>query len=66
MGEVEKAARKDARDALGRSYATRLLAAFAVLVDGEGLLQKYGCTSSAHNEVCCAFRELREAGNIDF
>lgn len=70
MTDTKKAARADARQALGDNYARRLLAAYAVLLDGEGLIKKYGAREgnigSAHNKVCQALRNLREAGDIDF
>lgn len=61
----EKKTRAAARDALGPAYTRRLLAAFSVLVDGEGLFKQY-CPDSSYNDVCDAFRQVREDGNIDF
>lgn len=68
MTDSEKKVRSDARDALGRAYSQRLGAAYAVMLDGEGLLHQYGDGNmgEAINRVCDAMRRIREEGELDF
>ena len=69
MNDTERIYREQAQKALGKRYAQRLMSAYAVLIDGEGLFKfiaQDGNFGSAYSSVCRAFRDLREKANLDF
>ena len=66
--EEERKWRGKAFDYLGKQYTKRLQAAYAVLVDGEGLFKAISPDSNfsgSYSAVCRAFRELREKANLN-
>lgn len=63
--DERKAARKQARSALGPRYAQRLAAAYATLIDAEGLLKGYDCRDSELRGVCEAFRAIADDAGLD-
>ena len=61
--------REQAQKYLGKAYTKRLGAAYATLVDAEGLLKEIsdsGNFGSSLRNVCDAFRELREKARLNF